>query len=911
MVGDSEPREKMGLQFSEKMAGYLFPGEDFYRGEEKGRKEGRNIFFTAVISITDLEEFCRLSGRRATLNGFISVKDLGEKLPMRRGEFFLFVPDKESGLRQMIYSFSFTGNDGQEYYFYGYKNIKDDSPQLDFFGDLATLFIRLYKGVAKDASLWGAGIMRFNLFDLPQMLTSFEVNPPQPLGQKMKALKKFFSFCFGEFRDTYLAKFSPFYYTEYENLILSGRLSSRKGQEYTFFFFSGIHDRDFPWGDEGSFSDIALLIQEGNGWLKFALTDRIIDGLFLDIEKGSYRYTGPLYLLSEGHQIFSSELKRRNLPVHLKEVKVEMEIKFDHEKYPLVNIPFGLIGGEKVRKARKNIAEWIPQLNSLGFNLKPFRVYFCRGKIIIHQKNFREEYDLLPRQIWGEAEKSTLQNLRWPKLAYQYQCGLKAGGEDIWVILQTEVLGNKGRDFRDKIQEALGKVLNQYISLRLHLRPGILEKKRLAELPPFYEKEEQILEIINDHLPTAVLKRRAIRGQDKEGNQYLTLKEETDPLNLGSINSEKVVQVASIKEEDKFKALRKVLEQTNFFHILEEAWKKSGKHKKDLAIIIKPNFMFMYSRNDPSTYTDPELVEYLIDLIYEQGYRNISCAEARSTYGVFFTNREVKTVANYIGLKGGKYRLLDLSENLIAYSFPGKLGRHYVNQDWKNADFRLSFAKNKTHSYAFYTLSIKNIYGALPLENKFLEYHHKRDIFETAIEFIQEFPVHYALIDAYLSADGPFGIFADKKPNLTQTIIGSADLVTTDWVGAAKMGLDPLISDYMRKAVAAFGKPQIRLIGDGSVYPDWVNVSDIIPLVAFNLLDRQYYFGNLFYSLFAYMDEFFQYKDPGLGRQMARVLAHPLKRLFFQKIKKGEIADELNKELFDMFPKPTSSGMSQ
>ncbi len=59
------------------------------------------------------------------------------------------------------------------------------------------------------------------------------------------------------------------------------------------------------------------------------------------------------------------------------------------------------------------------------------------------------------------------------------------------------------------------------------------------------------------------------------------------------------------------------------------------------------------------------------------------------------------------------------------------------------------------------------------------------------------------------------------------------------------------------------------------------------------------------------MDEFFQYKDPGLGRQMARVLAHPLKRLFFQKIKKGEIADELNKELFDMFPKPTSSGMSQ
>jgi len=82
-------------------------------------------------------------------------------------------------------------------------------------------------------------------------------------------------------------------------------------------------------------------------------------------------------------------------------------------------------------------------------------------------------------------------------------------------------------------------------------------------------------------------------------------------------------------------------------------------------IIIKPNFMFMYSKKDISTFTDPILVEYLVDRIYERGYRNIAVADARSSYGGFFKNREVKTVAKYIGLSEKNYRIIDLSEDLV------------------------------------------------------------------------------------------------------------------------------------------------------------------------------------------------------------------------------------------------------
>ena len=140
-----------------------------------------------------------------------------------------------------------------------------------------------------------------------------------------------------------------------------------------------------------------------------------------------------------------------------------------------------------------------------------------------------------------------------------------------------------------------------------------------------------------------------------------------------------------------------MLEATGFFAVLDAACERSGKDKESFSIIVKPNFMFMYNVKDPSTYTDPELVEHLMDRMYERGYRNLAVAEARSTYGVFYTNREVATVARHIGYSEKNYRIVDLSLDLEPHTFSGSLGKHYVNREWKAADFRISFAKNKTH----------------------------------------------------------------------------------------------------------------------------------------------------------------------------------------------------------------------
>lgn len=891
--------EKIGLRFSEEMTGYLGVGfEDFAEGEKAGKEKRQKITFDITISIEDVAEFCSLSGRRTTFKGTVSFPPLGRDLPVRNGEFSLFVPDRETGQRRMIYSFAFTGKDGEDYFLAGHKILHHEPMRFDLPGDFTTLYTRVYRGTSAASPLYGAGILRFRLNNLPFMLASFQVTGTRFPSEKLKAISRFYSFCYGEVRDTYLRGLSPIYHSEYENLVLNGILRRAGGGEIPFFFFSGVHSKGFPWGDGEVFWDIGLAVGDGQGgFRKFALTDRVIAGLTLDVRGGTFRYQGPIFEITEGHRVFKSELDGPQSP-RLRRRETEIRLRFESRPFPTAHLPFPFLP-RLSPKIRDEIKDWLPHLRTLGLHLTPHRIRVLEGEIDLYEEGSLTRLRAIPEAAFGEGEVSTFQNLRWPKIYYNYFCAPAPAGQNARVWIETDVLRGNRKDWVvDRVQEKLGKMIRFAVSLDLQM--GEKGLRRLPRKREGWERVgEPILEINNDHFPTAVFQRRIVFLKDAEGRGRLALEENMDPLNLGSIRSHRAVKAAAVRGPDKFANLDAVLEQTGFFPKLEEACRRTKKKKEDLAILVKPNFMFMYSVKDRSTFTDPELIEHLLQRMHERGYRNLACAEARSTYGTFFRNREVRTVAAHIGLTGRNYRIIDLSEDLEEFSFAGNLGDHFVNREWKNADFRIVFAKNKTHSYAFYTLTIKCVFGALPMENKFREYHHKRDIYSTTIEFMKHFPIHFALIDAQVSADGPFGIFADKKPNLTETIIGSESPIVADWIGAAKMGLDPLVSDYMRLAVEEFGKPRIELLGDRSLYPGWVNVTDAVPMFAFGVLDRNYYFGNLFYAVFAYMEDFFPYKDPRLGVRVARVLAGPLKTLFFQKMKKGEFDPAANKHLYE------------
>lgn len=292
--------------------------------------------------------------------------------------------------------------------------------------------------------------------------------------------------------------------------------------------------------------------------------------------------------------------------------------------------------------------------------------------------------------------------------------------------------------------------------------------------------------------------------------------------------SDHSTRVVVAQHDDKSVCMEQVLAQTGFFDVLERRWVHSGKAREKFLIAVKPNIMMAYSRQDLSTITDPELVEYLIDRVVAHGFTNVAVVESQNVYGNWFRNRDVATVATYFGYSAKNYRIVDLTEEKVPFDYGDRLGKHWVGPTWRDADFRISFAKNKTHISCFFTLTLKNLYGCLPMQDKFKEYHKAREFDWPTIELLKHFPCHFGFIDGMWSADGLLGLKADYTPKQTRTIIGGEDIIAVEWVGARKMGLDPYASRLFALATTAFGMPEVEWIGDQSVYDNWVNLPPLL-----------------------------------------------------------------------------------
>lgn len=298
--------------------------------------------------------------------------------------------------------------------------------------------------------------------------------------------------------------------------------------------------------------------------------------------------------------------------------------------------------------------------------------------------------------------------------------------------------------------------------------------------------------------------------------------------------------VAAVHDSQHFRAFDRMLEQSRFFDVLEECRAASGKRPEDFLIAIKPNFMMgVKVEKPPLVYTDPALVEHWLERLRQAGYASLRVVEAQNAYSLWYHNRSVVNVARTLGFSADAYQVRDLTNEQFPYDYGGTLGKHFVGASWRDADFRISFAKNKTHDVSRCTLALKNTYGCLPARDKFREYHRKREVDVVTVEQLRHFPVHFAAIDATWSLDGPLGykegfdVLRDEQGRVirqgnihrTDTIIGGADILAVEHVGMRKMGLDPAGDKrFYKLAAAAFGEPEFEWVGERSVYSDWVNV---------------------------------------------------------------------------------------
>jgi uncharacterized protein (DUF362 family) len=242
-------------------------------------------------------------------------------------------------------------------------------------------------------------------------------------------------------------------------------------------------------------------------------------------------------------------------------------------------------------------------------------------------------------------------------------------------------------------------------------------------------------------------------------------------------------------------------------------------------VAIKPTFMLGYHRKDRSILTDPELLADLADRLHALGCADVAVVEAPNIYDRFYARRGVGEVARYFGLESPSYRLVDLSAEQVPYTYRRGLAQGTVGRTWKEADFRISFGKMRSHPVELAYLSLGNVewIGARCDEYLFPERQARR---ETAIMMLLDaFPPHFALLDAYDSAaDGLVGVMGCPRPKAPRRLYAASDALALDVVAARHMGvLDPRESSILRAACHWFGDPhdRVEVVGVDEPLIDW------------------------------------------------------------------------------------------
>jgi len=301
----------------------------------------------------------------------------------------------------------------------------------------------------------------------------------------------------------------------------------------------------------------------------------------------------------------------------------------------------------------------------------------------------------------------------------------------------------------------------------------------------------------------------------------------------GRLRPPPLVAVATDAAAGKFTLLAGALAQAGLWTALESRVSELGVDRAQLRIVIKPD-MTIFDVPSPAG-TDPELVEELIDELHDHGYTSVVAGSTRDTFDLLLENRGVLALADLSGYRfrtrrERDYDIVDLAEDTVpgAFAEGAALFGSEVSRVWSEAHFRVSFCKNRTDECDYYSLSLQNLIGILPLTDKLYHYRQRLRAPEVVADLLRTYPPHFAIIDAFTSSHGSAGARACAAIE-TRGIIASTDALAADCVAARKMGLDPEVSELTAYALRAFGRPAtIDVAGDDAVYPGWRNVHPVL-----------------------------------------------------------------------------------
>jgi uncharacterized protein (DUF362 family) len=478
---------------------------------------------------------------------------------------------------------------------------------------------------------------------------------------------------------------------------------------------------------------------------------------------------------------------------------------------------------------------------------------YIRGAIL-HFGNFRLRTTAYLRQLAGGVggwASSVLMHARWREAPFSRLMARLAtiGGAMVGAIPAAARASLEYGSFRqfcefnidaEKTAWLCWRRIRQLAAKEPGMSPSLLDD--FARIERDEERHGRLFELLaatfeeNDRLVSGATAESLREKIAALGEEFLPrrMRPRDHPLGKGG----KVIALRGTHPSEKQAIFEQLLRDSNLLAAIDER----GKPRNELVVAIKPTFMLGYHRKDRSVVSDRDLLEQLARYLRENGCGEVLVIEGPNIYDEFYGQRSVRDVAAYFGFSSPWYRLVDASEDQVPHAFDRGMAQHTVSRSWKEADFRISFGKMRSHPIEIAYLTLGNVewLGARCDQFLFCERQAQR---ETAIMMLLDScPPHFAILEAWSDVpDGLVGIMGCRSPRAPLRFYASRDAVAVDVVAARHIGIhDPRDSSILSAAFHWFGASDDRpeVVGCDEPISPWTSpyhneISTLLSLIAY------------------------------------------------------------------------------
>jgi len=249
-----------------------------------------------------------------------------------------------------------------------------------------------------------------------------------------------------------------------------------------------------------------------------------------------------------------------------------------------------------------------------------------------------------------------------------------------------------------------------------------------------------------------------------------------------------------------------------------------GKSPEEMKIVIKAPFMMIYDKSDMSPAIDLELLSLLISHLRDNGFPQISLLERGNVYERFHLNRSVLQVAKYLRLDDLPITIVDCKDDQVAHRYPRGLGLSSISQSWRDADFRISFGKLRSHPSDQVLMTVSNIEGLGLRWDEYLFFERSANFAAAQATIMTEFPPDFSILDAFSRIpDGMVGVMGHSKARAVRRFYASTNSLALDQTVMRHLGIETQESSVLRELLYWRGEnpSTARILGEDSPIDGW------------------------------------------------------------------------------------------